>query len=396
MGDVRVSSLPSPNEGDGWLSEHACRAAEEHPKFAPTGFWAGKKAPGQRTRARSQDGLPPGQEKRSGRGASGRHGREPSVKLSGRLSGKLSGTFLRVVAVVWLSLGIFLCPADPAAFAADAHAAPAVETAAAGSDDKAAQNPGKDAGNNADRNASQPDAALEPRNNKGPFSHVFGTLSIRRPLKLFPFWQSVLERNAEHPVFQDETKMGRRTWASIKKKASTLKGLELLRYVNSQWNAFPYVEDIVNWGRKDYWEAPYEFLQKSGDCEDYAIIKYMTLRQLGVPADDMRILVVKDSFRNLDHAVLGVNVDGTVYILDNVSNVVLSHGRLTQYTPEFSVNESGAWMHMRPSNSKKKKPARRPAIQKLVPSAGPDDFAYPARLQAIVNELMRATRAPAP
>ncbi len=358
---------------------------------------------GARTRlqARRQDGPGPRKENGAGHAPTGRHG----CGLFGRRLERLSGKLLCLAAVVWLSLGILLCPAGPAAFAADAPATPAVEAAAAGTDEKAAQNSGKDVGDvgkDADKDAGkdvdkdsagQPDGAVDPHS-KGPFAHVFGTVSIRRPMKLFPFWQSVLQRNAEHPVFQDETKMGRQTWASIRKKAGPLKGIELVRYVNALWNAFPYVDDIVNWGRQDYWEAPYEFLQKSGDCEDYAIIKYMTLRQFGVPADDMRILVVQDTFRGLAHAVLGVNVDGTVYILDNLSNVVLSHGRLTQYDPEFSVNENGAWIHMKPRNAKKK-PARRATIQKLVSFAEPDGFAYPELGQAIADMLAGAPRVPA-
>lgn len=337
-----------------------------------------KEASGQGAKKSRQDGSGSRQNtgSRLGKYLAGQQGRELSEKLWGKL--------LRLVAVVWLSLGILLCPAGPSAFVADAHAISSLEAAAIR--DKTAQNPGKDG-------RKQQDGAVESLQGQRAFSHVFGTLSIRRPMNLFPFWQSVLKRNAEHPVFQDETKMGRQTWGNIRKKASTLKGLELVRYVNSLWNAFPYVEDIVNWGRRDYWEAPYEFLQKSGDCEDYAIIKYMTLRQLGVPADDMRILVVKDTFRSLDHAVLGVNVDGTVYILDNLSNVVLSHGRLTQYHPEFSVNENNAWMHLRPR--KAKKPARRAPIPKLVSSTDPDHCACPEFPPAIADMVVGAPRVPA-
>ena len=53
------------------------------------------------------------------------------------------------------------------------------------------------------------------------------------------------------------------------------------------------------WGVMDYWETPAEFFQKSGDCEDFAIAKYFALRDLGFPASQMRIVVLKDTLRNL-------------------------------------------------------------------------------------------------
>lgn len=180
------------------------------------------------------------------------------------------------------------------------------------------------------------------------FARVFRTVSLRRPMKLFPFWTKALARDRQNPIFlEDKVLRGKKTWKDLQGEVKEKSGLELARAVNRFWNAFPYIEDIRNWKKQDYWAAPYEFLKKSGDCEDYVIVKYLTLRQLGVAARDMRILVVNDTFRGLAHAVLGVNVGGTVYILDNVSNAILSHDKLGQYRPQFSVNEDNAWMHVR-------------------------------------------------
>jgi predicted transglutaminase-like cysteine proteinase len=85
---------------------------------------------------------------------------------------------------------------------------------------------------------------------------------------------------------------------------------------------------------------------KSGDCEDYAITKYYALRDLGIPASDMRIAVVEDTIRSLGHAVLVVFGDGTAFVLDNVSNVIMEHSRLTHYRPQYSVNEEFRWAHV--------------------------------------------------
>jgi hypothetical protein len=68
--------------------------------------------------------------------------------------------------------------------------------------------------------------------------------------------------------------------------------LAQLRAVHAAVNAFPCVSDELSWGKADYWETPIEFMQHAGDCEDSGIIKYMTLRSLGVAAENMRVAVV--------------------------------------------------------------------------------------------------------
>lgn len=190
--------------------------------------------------------------------------------------------------------------------------------------------------------AAAPDLAEPPR------VHLFGTVELRRPLKSLPAWVQLLARNLKEPVFHPDRPFNKKTtWAHLRDGAADKKGLSLLRYVNAFWNRWPYKEDIHNWGQQDYWEIPAEFLKKSGDCEDYAIIKYFTLKELGMPPEQMRIVVVRDTLRNLAHAVLVVYLEQDAYVLDNLSSAVLSHTRLRHYTPQYSVNESGRWAHLK-------------------------------------------------
>ena len=52
---------------------------------------------------------------------------------------------------------------------------------------------------------------------------------------------------------------------------------------NDFFNSLPWVEDAALWGQKDYWASPFEMLGRNGgDCEDFSIGKYFTLRELGV------------------------------------------------------------------------------------------------------------------
>lgn len=121
--------------------------------------------------------------------------------------------------------------------------------------------------------------------------------------------------------------------------------LEQIRQINTALNAMPYIEDIVNWGMADYWETPIEFLQRSGDCEDYSIAKYKSLRLLGVPADRMRIVVLNDMNLQVLHAVLAVDVEGTIYLLDNQIKELVDSRRVYHYAPIYSINEHGWWRH---------------------------------------------------
>ncbi|MBO4312905.1 MAG: transglutaminase-like cysteine peptidase [Desulfovibrio sp.] len=177
---------------------------------------------------------------------------------------------------------------------------------------------------------------------------LFGTVEFKRPLQSLPQWLSVIKKNGESPVFVKGKPFKKNvSWDNLKSGAAGKKGIDLLRFVNTFWNTWPYREDILNWKVEDYWAIPAEFLARSGDCEDYSIAKYFTLKELGVSPEKMRIVVLRDTVRNLAHAVLAVYMDGDAYILDNLSNAVLSHKRLRQYTPQYSVNESGRWAHIK-------------------------------------------------
>lgn len=177
---------------------------------------------------------------------------------------------------------------------------------------------------------------------------LFGTVEFRRPLDSLPAWAEVRRMNELEPIFVSGKVFTRTaTWDSFKQGAQGKSGMELLRYVNTFWNRFPYREDITNWGKADYWVWPNLFLKKSGDCEDYAIVKYFTLKELGMDTDKLRIVVLRDTLRRLSHAVLAVYMDNDIVILDNISNAILPQGRLRHYVPQFSFNEKARWAHMR-------------------------------------------------
>lgn len=123
--------------------------------------------------------------------------------------------------------------------------------------------------------------------------------------------------------------------------------LTQLKAVNELMNKAKYIPDEQNWGVKEYWASPGEFMARFGDCEDYAIAKFVALGMLGFPAKDLRVVAVKDLNLRIGHAVLAVFLDGKTYILDNqISQVVEAH-TIRHYEPVFSINRNFWWRHVR-------------------------------------------------
>ncbi len=198
-----------------------------------------------------------------------------------------------------------------------------------------------------------------------PYAHgqgIFGSIEFKaHSLKALPRWERVLEQvKKDQPVVAAcdadissciEPSIAR--WRTFIKEQRAQPFKVYLKNVNIFVNKWPYITDVKLWGKSDYWAAPLEFLKHSGDCEDYAILKYMSLKELGVPVKNMRIVVVQDSIRDIAHAVLAVFVEDDILILDSLINATLSHKLFLQYTPYYSVNENSRWAHIMPIKKEK-------------------------------------------
>ncbi len=137
-----------------------------------------------------------------------------------------------------------------------------------------------------------------------------------------------------------------------KDELSSLRGLpleDMAVKVNSIMNQVRYARDNRLYGKSDYWATPVEFMENGGDCEDYAIAKYVSLRALGVPENRLRIAVVHDRQQNTPHAVLIVYTENKALVLDNQNRSVKDSSEIHHYKPIFSLNRSGWWLHQAPS-----------------------------------------------
>lgn len=193
-------------------------------------------------------------------------------------------------------------------------------------------------------------------NTAGAVPSFFGTREIRST-NMAPFkqWNTAMERYSKERAEAlkgacDAKQFNNCNYQKLEKFLAGLKEkdrLTQLRSVNTMLNKAKYITDQDNWGAKDYWASPGEFMARFGDCEDYAIAKFVALGMLGLPQKDMRVVAVKDLNLKVGHAVLIVFVDGKSYILDNQIEQVIEANRIRHYEPVFSINRNFWWRHIR-------------------------------------------------
>ncbi len=113
--------------------------------------------------------------------------------------------------------------------------------------------------------------------------------------------------------------------------------------------AIRYTSDLVQHGVLDQWSAPLATLASGrGDCEDYAIAKYVLLRESGVPQGDLRILLGRDRAAREDHAVLAVKDGGSWIILDNRTMNTAEDTATNHFVPLFAVDQAGVSLFASP------------------------------------------------
>ena len=110
-------------------------------------------------------------------------------------------------------------------------------------------------------------------------------------------------------------------------------------YVNKRVH---FVDDQVRWGRVDVWSAANDTLNAGkGDCEDFAIAKLAMLRRAGFADRDLYLVILRDTVRRADHAVLVARAGGHMYVLDNGTDQLLDTESVSDYRPIFSFAAAG-------------------------------------------------------
>lgn len=136
-------------------------------------------------------------------------------------------------------------------------------------------------------------------------------------------------------------------WQQIIHDNGTKTDLEKLNLVNDFFNGARFVDDIVYWKKKDYWATPLEFIaHDTGDCEDFSIAKYFTLKEMGVNTSKLRITYVKALRLNQAHMVLAYYPTPTAVpmILDNINKRIKPATERDDLRPVYSFNADDLWL----------------------------------------------------
>src|SRR5215475_6381468 len=107
------------------------------------------------------------------------------------------------------------------------------------------------------------------------------------------------------------------------------------------------MSDLAQYGEIDVWSSPLVTLDHgAGDCEDYAIVKFIALRLAGIAAEDLRIVVMRDLLAGEDHAVVAARLDGSWLMLDNRRMAMVDDAHVRNYRPLFVIGESAVMKYL--------------------------------------------------
>ena len=140
-------------------------------------------------------------------------------------------------------------------------------------------------------------------------------------------------------------------WRQSNAAARDLREAEKLQRINDFINRhIAFEDDRSVWEQSDYWATPLETLGMGrGDCEDFAIIKYVSLRHAGIASDKLRLIYVKATLETADgpirvaHMVLAYYATPSAepLLLDNLDATIRPASKRPDLKPVFSFNSAG-------------------------------------------------------
>jgi predicted transglutaminase-like cysteine proteinase len=107
------------------------------------------------------------------------------------------------------------------------------------------------------------------------------------------------------------------------------------------------MSDLAQYGEIDVWTSPLATLARgAGDCEDYAIAKFVALRRAGISPEDLRIVIMHDTLHGEDHAVAAARLDGRWLTLDNRRMAMVEDSDVRNYRPTFVIDARGVMRYV--------------------------------------------------
>lgn len=172
-------------------------------------------------------------------------------------------------------------------------------------------------------------------------------------------------------LMAQELETGRTTseksWQHLMHQIKPLSWFAQINAINQFFNAIPFQSDNQTWGRQDYWASPAELLAKNaGDCEDYAVAKYISLIRLGLPPQRLKLAYVQIGNNDTDssqqyslataarqgrsglqsHMVLLYyeHESAVPWVLDNINATVLPVSQRSDLMPVYAFNDEDMWL----------------------------------------------------
>lgn len=145
-------------------------------------------------------------------------------------------------------------------------------------------------------------------------------------------------------------------WQNMINSDQSKNDLEILQKVNDFFNQVKFIDDWLLWKRSDYWATPVEFLvENGGDCEDFSIAKYFTLKKMGVDEEKLNMTYAKALRLNQAHMVVTYyeTPGAEPLVLDNLDPEILPASERNDLMPIFSFNGSGLWLAKERSRGRK-------------------------------------------
>ncbi|MCF8149308.1 MAG: transglutaminase-like cysteine peptidase [Sulfuritalea sp.] len=144
-----------------------------------------------------------------------------------------------------------------------------------------------------------------------------------------------------------------REWQGMLIKTKPMVEKEKLRRINDFFNRrIVFDDDMTIWNQSDYWATPLETIGRGrGDCEDFTIVKYYSLREAGVPVSKLRLVYVKARLSGPDGPYLQAHMVLAYYatpnaeplVLDNLIPEIKPASQRSELQPIFSFNSEAIW-----------------------------------------------------
>lgn len=154
--------------------------------------------------------------------------------------------------------------------------------------------------------------------------------------------------SALHSHYGERAAKRGKAWFNLIATSHNLDEAQQLGRVNNFFNQLFFTEDTKLWGVDNYWATPLEFLgANAGDCEDFALAKYFTLLEVGIPDEKMRLTMVKAVALNQYHMVVAFypTPSSVPLILDNLKIDIASASSRKDLIPVYSFNGKQLWLN---------------------------------------------------